>query len=69
MLESNSEADMTERDFLILKYLSEFQNITKTAEALFISQPALTARIKQLELELDTKLIQNLVEKDLCEGA
>lgn len=69
MLESNSEADMTERDFLILKYLSEFQNITKTAEALFIYQPALTARIKQLELELDTKLIQNLVEKDLCEGA
>lgn len=50
---------MTDRDFLILKYLSEFQNITKTAEALFISQPALTARIKQLELELDTKLIQS----------
>ena len=48
---------MDERDFLIIKYLSIFKNITSTANALFISQPALTRRIKQLEKELHTKLI------------
>lgn len=48
---------MNERDFLILKYLNEFSNITKTANALFISQPALTSRIKHLEKELNTKLV------------
>jgi len=50
---------LTERDLLILKYLKEFGNITKTANALFISQPALTARIKQLEQELGTKLMHS----------
>ena len=37
----------------------EFKNITKTANALFISQPALTARIKQLERELNTTLLHS----------
>ena len=50
---------MNERDLLILKYLHEFKNITKTANALFISQPALTARIKQLERELNTTLLHS----------
>lgn len=50
---------MNERDLLILKYLNIFRNITKTANALFISQPALTTRIKQLERELNTKLINS----------
>jgi len=50
---------MNERDLLILKYLHEFKNITKTANALFISQPALTARIKQLEKELNTTLLHS----------
>lgn len=50
---------MDERDLLIIKYLSEFKNITKTANALFISQPALTTRIKQIEKDLHTKLIQS----------
>ena len=45
---------MDDRDLLILKYLAEFKNITKTANALFISQPALTKRIQQLEKELGT---------------
>lgn len=48
---------LNERDLLILKYLNEFANITKTANALFISQPALTSRIKHLEKELGTKLV------------
>ncbi|MCH3915847.1 MAG: LysR family transcriptional regulator [Acidaminococcaceae bacterium] len=50
---------MDERDLLIIKYLSEFKNITKTANALFISQPALTTRIKQIEKGLHTKLIHS----------
>ena len=48
---------VNERDLMMLKFLSEFGNITKTADALFISQPALTSRIKQLETELGTKLV------------
>lgn len=29
---------MDDRDLLILKYLNEFKNVTKTANALFVSQ-------------------------------
>lgn len=50
---------MDERDYLILKYLSRFKNITKTANALFMSQPALTRRIKQMSVELGSELIQS----------
>lgn len=50
---------MDTRDLLLLKYLLDFKNITKTANALFISQPALTRRLKQLEKELDTQLIES----------
>ncbi len=50
---------MNERDFLIIKYLREFKNVTRTARALFISQPALTMRIKEIEKELNTSLIQS----------
>ena len=48
---------MNEQDLLLIKYLHQFNNITKTANALFISQPALSARIKRIEKDLDTKLI------------
>lgn len=50
---------MNERDLLIIKYLRDFKNITKTAKALFVSQPALTTRIKQIEKELNTHLISS----------
>ena len=43
---------MEERDWLILKTLYEQKNITKTAKILYISQPTLTARIKQIEESL-----------------
>lgn len=48
---------MEERDWLIIKVLSEQKNITKTAQALFISQPSLTARIRQIEDEFGVKMI------------
>ena len=48
---------MDNRDLLILKYLSDFKNITKTANALFMSQPALTKRIKQQIKELNLRLV------------
>lgn len=48
---------MEERAWLIIKTLYENQNITKTAQDLFISQPALTARIQQIEEDFGVKLI------------
>ena len=50
---------MDENDLLTIKYLNTFKNITKTANALFISQPALTRRIKNIEKELHTHLIRS----------
>jgi len=40
---------MEYRDWHILQTLFQEQNITKTAEVLYISQPALTKRLRQIE--------------------
>ncbi len=48
---------MDERDWLIITVLSEQKNVTKAAQALFISQPALTARIRHIERELGVSMI------------
>lgn len=48
---------MDERDWLIFHVLYEKRNITKTGQALFISQPALTTRLRQIEEELGSKLV------------
>lgn len=48
---------MDEKDWSMLVTLYEERNITKAAQRLFISQPALTYRIKQLETEFKTNLI------------
>lgn len=48
---------MEDRDWVIIKMLHEYKNITKAAQALFISQPSLTARIRQIEEELGVKMI------------
>ena len=48
---------MEDRDWLIIKTLYNYKNITKTAKALFISQPSLTARIHHIEDEFGVKLI------------
>ena len=48
---------MEDRDWLIIKVLNEQKNITKTAQALFISQPYLTTRIRHIEDEFGVKMI------------
>lgn len=48
---------MENRDWLIIKELHEHKNITKTAQVLFISQPSLTTRIRQIEDEFGVKMI------------
>lgn len=48
---------MEERDWQIIINLYKYKNITKTATSLYISQPALTARIKQIENSLGVMLI------------
>jgi len=48
---------MDERDWQIFSVLHEKRNITKTGQALFISQPALTSRLRQIEESYDAKLI------------
>lgn len=47
---------MEHRDWQILQVLYNEKNITKTAQNLFISQPTLTSRLKQLEEELGIKI-------------
>jgi len=48
---------MEERDWVIIKELYKQKNITKTAQALFISQPGLTGRIQHIENEFGARLI------------
>lgn len=48
---------MDEKDWVILKTLSEERTISKTAQHLYISQPALTYRIKQIENEFGVKIV------------
>ncbi len=48
---------MDERDWLIITVLYEQKNVTKAAQALFISQPALTARIRHIERDLGVSMI------------
>lgn len=49
---------MEYRDWQILQTLFLEQNITKTAEALYISQPALTKRLRQIEKEFGVQIVQ-----------
>jgi len=48
---------MEEKDWLILKTLYKEKNITKTAEKLFITQPALTYRLQSIEQEFGVKIV------------
>ncbi|NRF93347.1 LysR family transcriptional regulator [Paenibacillus frigoriresistens] len=42
---------MNEKDCLMLQIISEEQNLTKAAERLYVTQPALTYRLHQIEKE------------------
>lgn len=48
---------MDEKDWLILKVLSEKLSITQTAQALFMSQPSLSSRINQMENRFRTRIV------------
>ncbi|NLI92601.1 MAG: LysR family transcriptional regulator [Peptococcaceae bacterium] len=48
---------MEERDWQILIALFEYKNMTKASHELFISQPALTSRIKQMENEFKIRIV------------
>lgn len=48
---------MEERDWIILQTLYEEKNITKAAQTLYVSQPALTYRLQQLEKDFKTKIV------------
>lgn len=48
---------MEDLNWIILKELYKQKNITKTAESLFISQPALTNRLRQIEKEFGVLIV------------
>lgn len=48
---------VNEKDAAILRYLGEEQSLTKAAERLYMTQPALTYRIQQMEREFGVPLI------------
>lgn len=52
--------DISFDTYNIFYYVCEFKNITKTANFLYISQPAITKQIKNLEKNLGKKLINKV---------
>lgn len=52
-----SDFIMEERDCMLLQTLFEHQNLTKTAELLYVSQPSLSYRIQQLEKQFGIKIM------------
>ncbi|MED1954712.1 LysR family transcriptional regulator [Brevibacillus centrosporus] len=48
---------MEHKDWILLETLYNEQNITKAAELLYLSQPALTYRLQQLEKEFNVKIV------------
>ncbi|SDF29691.1 LysR family transcriptional regulator [Sporomusa acidovorans] len=48
---------MDDKDWLMLQVISEEKNITKTAERLYLSQPAISQRLKNLEREFGIKIL------------
>lgn len=48
---------MNEQDWAMLSTLAEERNMTRSAERLYVSQPALTYRLRNLETEFGAKLV------------
>lgn len=48
---------MDEKDFELLNVLNETRNITKAAEQLFMTQSALSKRIKSIEKDLEIEML------------
>lgn len=49
---------MEYRDWSILQILYQEQNITRAAQRLYLSQPALTKRLRQIEKEFGVQIVQ-----------
>ncbi|MFJ7734919.1 LysR family transcriptional regulator [Lysinibacillus sp. NPDC097287] len=49
---------MEDRDWVILQTLHKHKNITKAAEELFISQPSLTKRLRDIENEFGVTIVK-----------
>lgn len=49
---------MEDKDWQILKVLYDKKNITKAAETLFTSQPAISNRLRQMEEEFGVKIVR-----------
>jgi DNA-binding transcriptional LysR family regulator len=47
---------MDEKDCMILQYLYEEQNLTRAADRLYLTQPALTYRLRQMENEFQVEI-------------
>lgn len=47
---------MDDKDWLVLKTVAEEKNLTRAADRLYLSQPALTYRLRNLEKEFGTQL-------------
>ena len=54
---ANGVGKMDDKDWFVLKTIAEEKNITKAADRLYISQPALTYRLRNLEKEFGAKLV------------
>lgn len=48
---------MTDKDWIIFKTIAEEKNITRAAERLYLSQPAITYRLRAIEKEMDATLL------------
>lgn len=48
---------MEEKDWILLKTLYEQQNLTKSAEILYVTQPSLSYRVQQLEKEFGVTIM------------
>lgn len=48
---------MEDRDWYIIRILHNEKNITKAAQALYMSQPALTSRLQHIEREFEVRIV------------